>query len=42
VGLNELGLDVGKPRTPEDLAESLAADDDRNGAVLKSIGFKPE
>jgi tripartite-type tricarboxylate transporter receptor subunit TctC len=40
--LREIGLDVGQPRTPEELAKSLQADHERIGAVLKSIDFKPE
>jgi tripartite-type tricarboxylate transporter receptor subunit TctC len=40
--LREFGLDAGQPRTPEELAKSLRTDFDRNGAVLKSVNFKPE
>ena len=40
--LQEIGLEVGQPRTPEELAKSLSADYERMGTVLKSIDFKPE
>jgi len=40
--LREFGLDAGQPRTPEELAKALRVDFERNGAVLKSIDFKPE
>lgn len=40
--LREVGFEVGQPRTPDELVASLKADHDRVGAVLKSIGFKPE
>ena len=40
--LQEVGFDVGQPRTPEELSASLKADYERVGAVLKGIGFKPE
>ena len=40
--LQEIGFEPGQPRTPEALSASLKADHDRVGAVLKSIGFKPE
>jgi tripartite-type tricarboxylate transporter receptor subunit TctC len=40
--LQEIGFEVGQPRSPEALSASLNADHERIGAVLKSIGFKPE
>jgi tripartite-type tricarboxylate transporter receptor subunit TctC len=40
--LQEVGFEPGQPRTPEELSASLKADYERVGAVLKSIGFKPE
>lgn len=40
--LQEVGFEPGQARTPEQLSASLKADYDRVGAVLKSIGFKPE
>jgi len=40
--LQEIGFEVGQPRTPEELAESLRADYERMGAVLRSVDFKPE
>jgi tripartite-type tricarboxylate transporter receptor subunit TctC len=40
--LAELGYEPGSARTPQDLARDLQADHDRVGALLKSIGFKPE
>ncbi|MEJ8821346.1 tripartite tricarboxylate transporter substrate binding protein [Variovorax humicola] len=40
--LREFGLDAGQPRTPDELASTLRADFERNGAVLKSINFQPE
>ena len=40
--LKEIGLDEGRPRTPEELTKSLRADYERIGTVLKSIDFKPE
>jgi tripartite-type tricarboxylate transporter receptor subunit TctC len=40
--LQEIGFEVGQPRTPEELSASLKVDYERVGAVLKSIGFKPE
>jgi tripartite-type tricarboxylate transporter receptor subunit TctC len=38
----ELGTDVGLPLTPEQLAQSLRAASEKQGANLKAIGFKPE
>jgi tripartite-type tricarboxylate transporter receptor subunit TctC len=40
--LQEVGFEPGQPRTPEELSASLKIDYERVGAVLKSIGFKPE
>jgi tripartite-type tricarboxylate transporter receptor subunit TctC len=40
--LQEVGFEPGQPRTPEELSASLKSDFERVGAVLKSIGFKPE
>jgi len=38
----EIGFEVGQPRTSEELSKTLAADYQRMGTVLKSIDFKPE
>ena len=40
--LLELGFDVGAPRSVDEMTTGLKADYDRVGAVLQSIGFKPE
>jgi tripartite-type tricarboxylate transporter receptor subunit TctC len=41
--LQEIGFEApGAGRTPEELSKNLAADYERVGAVLKSIGFQPE
>ncbi len=40
--LLELGFEVGTPRSPDEMAAGLKADYERVGAVLQSIGFKPE
>jgi tripartite-type tricarboxylate transporter receptor subunit TctC len=40
--LQEVGFEIGQPRTPDELSASLKSDYERVGAVLKSIGFKPE
>jgi len=40
--LLELGFDVGLPRSVDDIEAGLKADYERVGAVLQSIGFKPE
>ena len=40
--LLELGFDVGLPRGVEEIVAGLNADYQRVGAVLQSIGFKPE
>ncbi|MFO1288302.1 MAG: hypothetical protein U1F49_18365 [Rubrivivax sp.] len=40
--LLELGFDLGAPRPVADIEAGLKADYERVGAVLQSIGFKPE
>ena len=40
--LQEIGFEVGQPRSPQELAQSLGEDYERMGMVLKSIAFKPE
>ena len=40
--LQEVGFELGQPRTPEQLSAALRADYERVGAVLQSVGFKPE
>ena len=40
--LLELGFDVGAPRSVDDIVAGLKADYERVGAMLQSIGFKPE
>ncbi len=40
--LLELGFDVGAPRSVDDIVAGLKADYERVGAVLQSIGFKPD
>ena len=40
--LLELGFEVGTPRSVDEIVAGLKADHDRVGAVLQSIGFKPE
>jgi len=40
--LQEVGFEPPQPRTPDELSASLKSDYERVGAVLKSIGFKPE
>ena len=40
--LLELGFEVGQPRSVEQIVAGLNADYQRVGAVLQSIGFKPE
>lgn len=40
--LQAVGFEPGQPRTPEELGDVLKSDYERVGAVLKSIGFKPE
>ncbi|CAM3999550.1 Bug family tripartite tricarboxylate transporter substrate binding protein [Roseateles saccharophilus] len=45
-GLHErllaLGFEAGTSRTPEEMGADLRADFERVGAVLKSVGFKPD
>jgi tripartite-type tricarboxylate transporter receptor subunit TctC len=38
----EIGFDIGQPRSVDEMTKGLRADYDRVGAVLASIGFKPE
>jgi tripartite-type tricarboxylate transporter receptor subunit TctC len=38
----DLGMEVGKPSTSDDMAKSLRVAFDRQAALLKSINFKPE
>jgi tripartite-type tricarboxylate transporter receptor subunit TctC len=40
--LQEVGFEPGQARTPQELSASLKADYERVGAVLKTIGFRPE
>jgi tripartite-type tricarboxylate transporter receptor subunit TctC len=40
--LQEVGFEVGQPRSPQELTTSLQADYERVGTVLKSINFKAE
>ncbi len=40
--LQEVGFEPGQPRTPQALSAALKSDYERVGAVLKSIGFRPE
>jgi tripartite-type tricarboxylate transporter receptor subunit TctC len=40
--LQEVGFEPGQARTRQELGASLKADYERVGAVLKTIGFKPE
>jgi tripartite-type tricarboxylate transporter receptor subunit TctC len=40
--LQEIGFEVGLPRTSQELAQALGEEYARMGAVLKSIDFKPE
>ena len=40
--LQEIGFEPPQPRTPDELSASLKVDSERVGAILKSIGFKPE
>lgn len=40
--LLELGFEVGQPRSVDEIVAGLNADYQRVGAVLQSIGFKPE
>ena len=38
----DTGFEAGAPRSTEDMARGLKVDYDRVGAVLQSVGFKPE
>jgi hypothetical protein len=38
----DTGFEAGLPRSQEEMAMGLRGDYERVGAVLKSIGFKPE
>ena len=40
--VTDTGFDIGQPRSTEDMQKGLLADHERIGAVLNSIGFKPE
>jgi tripartite-type tricarboxylate transporter receptor subunit TctC len=40
--LLETGLEAGQPRGTDEMARELQTDYERVGAVLKSVGFKPE
>jgi tripartite-type tricarboxylate transporter receptor subunit TctC len=40
--LQEIGFELGQPRSVDELTASLRADYERMGTILKSIGFKPE
>ena len=40
--LQEIGFEPPQQRTPDELSASLKVDSERVGAILKSIGFKPE
>ncbi|HSV61260.1 MAG TPA: tripartite tricarboxylate transporter substrate binding protein [Variovorax sp.] len=40
--LQDIGFEVGQPRSPEELSKTLAADYQRMGTVLKSIDFRAE
>ncbi len=40
--LQEIGFEVGQPRMPQELAQSLGEEHQRMGMVLKSIDFRPE
>jgi len=40
--LAELGSDVGSGATPEELARSLQAASDKQGARLRALGIKPQ
>ena len=40
--LEELGQEVGQPRTSDELSASLRKDFERGGAVLTSVNYKPE
>ena len=38
----DIGFEVGQPRTSDEMSKSLRADYERVGAMLKAINFKPE
>ena len=40
--LAELGNDLGSGASPEDLAKSLRAASDKQGATLRALGVKPQ
>jgi tripartite-type tricarboxylate transporter receptor subunit TctC len=40
--LSVQGMQPGQPSTPDELAKLLRAAHERQGALLKSINFKPE
>jgi tripartite-type tricarboxylate transporter receptor subunit TctC len=40
--LQEIGFEVGLPRSPQELAQALGEEYERMGMVLKSIDFRPE
>ncbi|CAN7722006.1 tripartite tricarboxylate transporter substrate binding protein [Variovorax sp. LjRoot290] len=40
--LSGLGMEPGQPATPDELAKSLRVAHERQGALLKSINFKPD
>ena len=40
--LQEIGYEAGAPRSSEEMSRSLRADFERVGAMLRSIGFKPQ
>jgi tripartite-type tricarboxylate transporter receptor subunit TctC len=40
--LQEVGFEPGQARTSQELSASLKVDYERVGAVLRTIGFKPE
>jgi tripartite-type tricarboxylate transporter receptor subunit TctC len=40
--LAELGNDVGSGASPEELAKSLRAASDKQGATLRALGVKPQ
>jgi hypothetical protein len=40
--IQDAGFDAAPPRTTEAMQAELKADYERVGAVLRSIGFKPE
>lgn len=40
--LRDAGFEPGEPRTTDDMGQTLRADSDRVGALLRSIGFQPQ